>query len=72
MRGISLDWPRTRWTTERATTPIARNEMQGLSGVVRVRTWLSHASSPRMNRRKLSYESVPLHASNHLINKVTI
>jgi hypothetical protein len=57
MVGITLDRSRTRWACEWSPTSIARDEMKRLSGVVRVRTWLSHAPSPMKNREKLSTES---------------
>ena len=58
--GISLDGARTGRTAERPATSITRNQMKRLRWVVRVRTWLSHAPSPMVNRELSDESSSPL------------
>ena len=44
-RRITLDFSRTRRTTQRITRPVARDQMQRLSGIVCRRAWLPHEPS---------------------------
>jgi hypothetical protein len=57
MRWVAFDRPGAGWTAQGPSTAIARDQVQSLGGVVRVRTWLSHAPSPMLNRTRLSHES---------------
>ena len=48
---VALDRPGARGATKRRSSAVVADEEQGLSGIVRIRTWLAHELSSYSKRR---------------------